>query len=146
MGPFDRVLCDVPCSGDGTVRKTMNIWRSWLPTSGLGLHALQLQVGPPPNHHAACLFHDASWPYGALYLSPVSPSCVCQIARRGAALMSVGGMMVYSTCSLNPIEDEAVVAELIKVQHTPYSYRVTPFLRQAQLREGDVLMFGCLGL
>jgi 16S rRNA C967 or C1407 C5-methylase (RsmB/RsmF family) len=44
VGPFDRVLCDVPCSGDGTVRKTLNIWRSWLPSSGLGLHALQLQV------------------------------------------------------------------------------------------------------
>jgi 16S rRNA C967 or C1407 C5-methylase (RsmB/RsmF family) len=32
----------------------------------------------------------------------------------------VGGMMVYSTCSLNPIEDEAVVAELIKVRYMPY--------------------------
>lgn len=26
----------------------------------------------------------------------------------------VGGLMVYSTCSLNPIEDEAVVAELLR--------------------------------
>jgi multisite-specific tRNA:(cytosine-C5)-methyltransferase len=24
---FDRVLCDVPCSGDGTLRKAPDMWR-----------------------------------------------------------------------------------------------------------------------
>ena len=33
---------------------------------------------------------------------------------RGAALLEVGGTMVYSTCSLNPIENEAVVAEMLR--------------------------------
>lgn len=28
-GMFDRVLCDVPCSGDGTARKNAGIWRYW---------------------------------------------------------------------------------------------------------------------
>jgi 16S rRNA C967 or C1407 C5-methylase (RsmB/RsmF family) len=27
--------------------------------------------------------------------------------------MQVGGLMVYSTCTFNPVEDEAVVAELL---------------------------------
>ena len=36
------------------------------------------------------------------------------IARRGAQSLAVGGRMVYSTCSLNPIEDEAVVAQLLR--------------------------------
>lgn len=35
---FDRILCDVPCSGDGTIRKNMGIWRSWAPMDGNGLH------------------------------------------------------------------------------------------------------------
>jgi hypothetical protein len=36
-----------------------------------------------------------------------------QIATRGLALLKVGGMMTYSTCSFNPVEDEAVVHELV---------------------------------
>ncbi len=79
MGYFDRVLCDVPCSGDGTVRKTLNIWRTWSPNQGLALHPMQIAI-----------------------------------ARRGAALVKVGGLMVYSTCSLNPIENEAVVLSLLQ--------------------------------
>ena len=33
---------------------------------------------------------------------------------RGLKLLRVGGRLVYSTCSLNPIEDEAVVFSLLK--------------------------------
>ncbi|RHY35173.1 hypothetical protein DYB32_000316 [Aphanomyces invadans] len=76
---FDRVLCDVPCTGDGTLRKNENIWRHWHVGDGLTLHPFQLNI-----------------------------------ALRGAALLKVGGTMVYSTCSFNPIENEAVVAELIR--------------------------------
>jgi 16S rRNA C967 or C1407 C5-methylase (RsmB/RsmF family) len=35
---FDRILCDVPCSGDGTLRKSPNVWMSWSPLSGQVTH------------------------------------------------------------------------------------------------------------
>ncbi|MCI00336.1 tRNA (cytosine(34)-C(5))-methyltransferase-like protein, partial [Trifolium medium] len=73
---FDRVLCDVPCSGDGTLRKAPDLWRRWNTGTGNGLHNLQISV-----------------------------------AMKGLSLLKVGGKMVYSTCSMNPIENEAVVAE-----------------------------------
>jgi len=36
-----------------------------------------------------------------------------RIARRGLEMLAIDGQMVYSTCSLNPIEDEAVVHRLL---------------------------------
>ncbi|KAL5992529.1 hypothetical protein ACLOJK_013448 [Asimina triloba] len=76
---FDRALCDVPCSGDGTLRKAPDIWRKWNAGMGNGLHRLQVQI-----------------------------------AMRGLTLLKVGGRMVYSTCSMNPVENEAVVAEVLR--------------------------------
>lgn len=38
----------------------------------------------------------------------------CRIAFRGAQLTAVGGRLVYSTCSFNPVENEAVVATLLE--------------------------------
>ena len=37
-----------------------------------------------------------------------------EIAARGASLLVPGGAFVYSTCSIDPIENEAVVAELLR--------------------------------
>lgn len=76
---FDRVLCDVPCSGDGTIRKNEKIWGNWSPAAGLSLHSTQVQI-----------------------------------FARGCQLVKVGGRIVYSTCSFNPIENEAVVAEVLR--------------------------------
>lgn len=79
LGPFDRVLCDVPCSGDGTLRKNKQLWREWDPRSGIGLHALQRRI-----------------------------------FQRGIDLLTPGGRIVYSTCSLNPVENESVVASILQ--------------------------------
>ncbi|MEE6465365.1 hypothetical protein FKM82_006533 [Ascaphus truei] len=37
-----------------------------------------------------------------------------RIATRGVEQLAEGGRMVYSTCSLNPVEDEAVIASLLE--------------------------------
>ena len=36
---FDRVLADVPCSGDGTLKKNVGIWKTWNALEGNGLHS-----------------------------------------------------------------------------------------------------------
>lgn len=36
------------------------------------------------------------------------------IAERACQLLKLGGRLIYSTCSFNPIENEAVVAHLIR--------------------------------
>ncbi len=38
---FDRVLCDVPCSGDGTLRKAPELWTKWNTRFPAGLHKLR---------------------------------------------------------------------------------------------------------
>ncbi|KAG4216920.1 hypothetical protein PC116_g34599, partial [Phytophthora cactorum] len=41
---FDRILADVPCSGDGTLRKNVNLWKDWQPGNALGLHLTQVRI------------------------------------------------------------------------------------------------------
>ena len=38
-----------------------------------------------------------------------------KIARRGIELLKEGGLFAYSSCSINQIENECVVAQLLKV-------------------------------
>jgi 16S rRNA C967 or C1407 C5-methylase (RsmB/RsmF family) len=75
---FDCIIADVPCSGDGTIRKDSHILPNWVPSIGNSLHALQLSI-----------------------------------LKRAIQLLKVGGVVAYSTCSLNPVEDEAVVASAL---------------------------------
>ena len=35
---FDRVLADVPCSGDATLRKNPMVWTKWTHGGAMGLH------------------------------------------------------------------------------------------------------------
>ncbi|EME83440.1 uncharacterized protein MYCFIDRAFT_154036 [Pseudocercospora fijiensis CIRAD86] len=76
---FDRILADVPCSGDGTCRKNPSIWKEWTPQNGLGLYITQVRI-----------------------------------LTRALQMLKVGGRVVYSTCSLNPVENEAVISSAIE--------------------------------
>lgn len=75
---FDRVLCDVPCSGDGTLRKNPDASLKFSLENGASLHPIQRAI-----------------------------------LIRALKHLKEGGTLVYSTCSLNPIEDEAVVNSVV---------------------------------
>ena len=76
---YDRILADVPCSGDGTVRKDANAGSRWKPNNSQAMHGLQRNI-----------------------------------LKRGLELLKVDGTLVYSTCSMNPIEDEAVISSVVQ--------------------------------
>lgn len=76
---FDRILADVPCSGDGTTRKNVNLWQDWSPGNALGLYITQVRI-----------------------------------LVRALQMLKVGGRVVYSTCSMNPVENEAVIASAME--------------------------------
>jgi len=76
---FDKILCDVPCSGDGATRKIPIKWAKWHTSDGIVLHPLQLSI-----------------------------------LMKSINLLKRGGLIVYSTCSLSPIEDEAVLSALFQ--------------------------------
>lgn len=113
---YDRILCDVPCSGDGTLRKNQDIWSKWTPNQGINLHGIQ-----------------------------------AKILKRGLDLLEVGGRLVYSTCSLNPVEDEAVIAgmlqkcegtvELVDVSEEIKNLKYTPGLSYWKLMTKDGSQF-----
>lgn len=77
---FDRILCDAPCTGDGTLRKNPDGWRKWNTANANNMHGLQ-----------------------------------SKILKRGVELLTENGLIVYSTCSMNPVENEAVVANILRL-------------------------------
>lgn len=101
---FDRILADVPCTGDGTFRKNVDIWNSWTVANGNMLHGLQLRI-----------------------------------LLRAMQLLKPGGRMVYSTCSFNPVENEAVVAAALDLNKGKFRLVPTPketVLPQLKRRDG----------
>jgi 16S rRNA C967 or C1407 C5-methylase (RsmB/RsmF family) len=99
---FDRILADVPCSGDGTLRKNAQLWKTWNASHGLGLHPLQVRL-----------------------------------LEKAVRLLKVGGRIVYSTCSMNFIENEAVVAHVVeKYRHALEFVNVSDELSELIRRPG----------
>lgn len=77
---YDRVLCDAPCSGTGTIRKSLKTLRIWNP--GMVRRIAQIQK---------------------------------KLIETAFNCLKPGGIMVYSTCSLEPEENEAVVHFLLNL-------------------------------
>jgi 16S rRNA (cytosine967-C5)-methyltransferase len=94
QGPFDLILCDVPCSGTGTLARNPEI-RLRLRPEDLTRHA---------QRQRAILS-------GAL--------------RR----LAPGGRLLYSTCSLEPEENQRVVEAVIP-NHAVRQLPIAPFIGQ----------------
>jgi 16S rRNA C967 or C1407 C5-methylase (RsmB/RsmF family) len=75
---FDRILVDAPCSGTGTIRKSLKTILMWNPG-------------------------------GITKLSKIQKSLI----TLAFDLLKEGGTMVYSTCTIEPEENEAVVSHLL---------------------------------
>ena len=76
---FDRILVDAPCSGTGTIRKSLKTLRIWNPNAVKRLHGQQKQL-----------------------------------LETAFEILKPNGTIVYSTCSLEPEEDEAVIDSLLE--------------------------------
>ncbi len=75
---FDKILVDAPCSGTGTIRKSLKTTTQWSINLLKNLSGIQRQL-----------------------------------LRTGFENLKVGGTLVYSTCSCEPMENEAVVSWLL---------------------------------
>jgi NOL1/NOP2/sun family putative RNA methylase len=76
---FDKILVDAPCSGTGTIRKSLKTIIMWNPL-------------------------------GITKLSKIQKNLI-EIAFQ---MLKQGGVMVYSTCTIEPEENEAVVSFLLQ--------------------------------
>lgn len=76
---FDRILVDAPCSGTGSIRKSLKTIEMWNPDMIKRLSSTQKKL-----------------------------------IEKAFELLKKDGTMVYSTCSLEPEEDEEVVDHLIR--------------------------------
>ncbi len=76
---FDKILVDAPCSGTGTVRKSLKTLRIWNPNMVKRLAGTQRQL-----------------------------------IETAFNILKLNGTLVYSTCSLEPEENEGVIDFLLK--------------------------------
>jgi NOL1/NOP2/sun family putative RNA methylase len=76
---FDKILVDAPCSGEGTLRKSLKTFNMWNEKVIFNLSKIQKRL-----------------------------------AAEALKCLRVDGEMIYSTCTLGPEENEAVVDFLIK--------------------------------
>lgn len=89
QGAFDRVICDVPCSGLGVIRRKPEIR------------------------------------YKSLEELATLPELQYRILEEAAKMVRPGGVLQYSTCTLNPAENEAVTDRFLR-EHPEFAPRMLP--------------------
>lgn len=100
---FDRVLCDVPCSGLGDIASKPELR------------------------------------YKDSFLSGELTAVQRQILEQSARMVAPGGRIVYSTCTLNPAENEAVCTAFLE-SHPEFSLLPARYSR-ARITAGGMMTF-----
>ena len=114
---FDRVLVDAPCSGTGTIRKSLKTITMWSPHLVRKLAGIQRQL-----------------------------------IKTGFEILAPGGVMVYSTCTLEPEENEGIVQHLLDnypdavVEPIKLNIKHKPALTEWEDKKYDKSIAGCLRL
>lgn len=102
LGEFDRVLCDVPCSGIGVIRRKPDI------------------------------------KYKSPEVIDALPQLQYEILATGAKYLKIGGVLIYSTCTLFKSENEAVVSRFLS-EHSgfePYPFADGQYMRTLMPQNG----------
>jgi len=79
IGSFDKILLDAPCTGTGTIMKSLRIVQDWSPNGVERIAHLQKKL-----------------------------------IKRAFENLKKGGTLVYSTCTMEPEEDEGIVSWLLE--------------------------------
>ncbi len=104
---FDKILVDAPCSGTGTIRKSLSTLEMWNPDMVTRLAKTQQRI-----------------------------------LRNAFNMLAPRGTLVYSTCSLEPEENEGVVSEFLNT--TPHA-KLLPIeldiIRSEPVKEWNEVVF-----
>lgn len=99
---YDRIMCDVKCSVDGTMRKNTGIQVLWNVRASLQYHSEQKEI-----------------------------------LKRALELVKVKGRVLYSTTTMNPIENEAIIMAMIKeAKGSVELFDVRPMIKDFKYRPG----------
>jgi tRNA (cytosine49-C5)-methyltransferase len=93
---FDRILVDAPCSGTGTICKSLKTIDIWNPAMVRRLHKTQLQL-----------------------------------LKNAWKLLKPGGTLVYSTCTLEPEENEGTIHAFLN----EHNNAIVDIIKQSELPE-----------
>ncbi|CDJ26854.1 Nol1/NOP2/sun family methyltransferase, related, related [Eimeria mitis] len=111
---FDRILADVPCSGDGTMRKNVDVWRSWNAGGGHSMHPIQaviatvlsqqkgrVEIVDPPE------LPGLKWSKGkSSWLVPSPPAKVCPLTEDTSAPNAPAGSRITFFRAFDEVPEE----------------------------------------
>ena len=109
---FDFVMCDVPCGGDGTIRKSPEKLIKWTLENARKNKPLQKEL----------------LSNGLRLLKPTRSFGDYR-----------GGVLLYSTCSLNPIENDEVIHEVLDAMNKKgiYKYEIVDLIDLSRQSKGE---------